>query len=99
MREWSSLCSRLKLTVSLRAALNNRIGNETRPNVRWPLHTLAAITTPLYAKTIRHGYVHFRTGRCDAANPKPVRITMENTFARPTPAGRAACVDPMVALR
>ena len=29
--------------VSLRAALKSRIGNETRPKVRWPFQTLDAI--------------------------------------------------------
>src|ERR1051326_5358475 len=43
MREWSALCSMLKLMVSLRAALNNRTGKETRPNVRCPFQTLLAI--------------------------------------------------------
>src|ERR1700693_4919676 len=42
MRELSSLCSRLKLTVSPRAALNRRTGKDTRPKVRCPFHTLLA---------------------------------------------------------
>src|SRR5258707_13569090 len=42
MRELSSLCSRLKLTVSPRAQLNRCTGNETRPKVRCPFHTLLA---------------------------------------------------------
>src|ERR1700687_3969945 len=42
MRELSSLCRRLKLTVSTRAALNRRTGKDTRPNVRCPFHTLLA---------------------------------------------------------
>jgi hypothetical protein len=29
--------------VSLRAALKSRMGNDTRPKVRWPFQTLAAI--------------------------------------------------------
>src|SRR4051812_5996881 len=49
MREWSSLCSRLKLMVSLRAALKSRTGMVTRPNVRCPFQTLAAICHPPWA--------------------------------------------------
>src|SRR3954468_6848537 len=46
-RELSSLCSWLKLTVSLRAALYNLTGKDTRPKVRWPFHTVEAIKSPL----------------------------------------------------
>src|SRR5271169_1632054 len=46
MREWSSLWSRLKLMVSLRAALNRRMGKETSPKVRCPFQTLDAINVP-----------------------------------------------------
>src|SRR5438128_9509150 len=55
MREWSSLCRRLKLMVSLRAALNSRIGNDTKPNVRWPFQVLAAIE-PLSQNSVSRYY-------------------------------------------
>src|ERR1039457_6535241 len=47
MRELSLACSRLKLTVSPRAALYKRTGNETSPNVRCPLQTVLAMMHPL----------------------------------------------------
>src|SRR6266851_4704542 len=54
MRELSDLCSKLKLTLSARAALNSRIGRETRPNVRCPFHTLVAtMSTPLGNSTLQ----------------------------------------------
>ena len=43
MRELSLACSRLKLTVSPRAALYKRTGSETSPNVRCPFQTVLAI--------------------------------------------------------
>src|SRR5436305_10882693 len=46
-RELSCLCSWLKLTVSLRAALYNLTGKDTKPKVRWPFHTVEAIRLPL----------------------------------------------------
>src|SRR5262249_6069662 len=48
-----SLCSMLKLIVSLRAALNSRTGIVTSPNVRWPFHTLAAICPPVVQRDFR----------------------------------------------
>src|ERR1700683_2879820 len=70
--------------VSLRAALNRRIGNETRPKVRWPFHTLDAISTLLrtdpqnQATTIRYykkrgvGNLHKMSCNSDGSN-RPTR--------------------------
>src|SRR5581483_5556744 len=54
-REPSALWSWLKLMLSLRAALYNLIGNDTRPKVRCPFHTVDAIGSTSCGPPAKHG--------------------------------------------
>src|SRR5690349_1028296 len=76
MREWSLLCNKLKLTVSLRAALKRRTGNETRPKVRWPFHTLDAICEPQSLRLSRYYKARYHVKR-----PLDVNEGCKGTYA------------------
>src|SRR3954463_10790396 len=65
-RELSCLWSWLKLTVSLRAALYNLTGKDTRPKVRWPFHTVEAIRNPLQKQGETKGLNIYHAARSGA---------------------------------